>query len=83
MSDTGPLFLDERLSDDLWIKGRSGYPALTEDVRKVLNVVAEGLCISQARLQWAYSDGLANDNDGWTRLREHLMSKPVRMITRA
>lgn len=80
---TGDLYLDERLSDDLWIKGRAAYPDLTFETHGVLVTIAAALCVSQSSLMWAYADGLKGDDSGWKRLRERLLSKPVKMITRA
>lgn len=83
MSATKELFLDERLSDDLWVKGRAAYPHLTPEQHLILKEVAEQLCVSQAKLEWAFYDGAHGDDSGWKRLRKRLMSPPVKMITRA
>jgi hypothetical protein len=57
------------------------YPELSAEERRVLKVVARIICCSQARIQWSYYDYMRGDDRRAKKLRERLMSKPVRAIT--
>lgn len=76
-------FLDEKIArgENTWPD--ASYPPLTAEEKRVLKVVAEGICVSQYAIQWAYYEGLRGDDKGWKRIREKLLSKPVKLITRA
>lgn len=77
---TNRLYLDEaqELGFDL-VKDR-GYPKLDDAEKAILGNVAQGLCVSFAALAWAYDDAARGDDSGWKRLRERLLSRPVRVI---
>ena len=78
---TQRLELTEAQAMDFQMVKERGYPKeLSASTEAVLQEVAVGLCISKQSLMWAYADGLCDDDSGWKRLREKLLSKPVKLV---
>ena len=79
---TQTLYLDERQVADLTLNDdRPDYPPLTAEERRILKVVAEGICVSQSELQWCFYEAINTDiHTRFKRLRERLMSKKVELV---
>ena len=79
-TDTARLFLDE--AQALGVEGRESesYPPLSKEERRILQIVAENLFISVSSLCWSYYDAQRGGSDGFKRIRDRLLSPPVRMI---
>jgi hypothetical protein len=56
---------------------RPDYPPLSIEARQVCKIIATNLFITDASLQWALWEAMRGGSEGFRKIREKLLSKPV------